>query len=68
MNFMRDEERGCKERATRKIGPIAIGPLGWLEKSPSASLLAAGAFAYERIFLRKAKTRFYLANDCTVRR
>ena len=29
-----------KERATQKIGQSAIGPPGWLEKGPSASLLA----------------------------
>ena len=29
-----------KERATQKIGQSAIGPQGWLEKGPSASLLA----------------------------
>ena len=28
-----------KERATQKIGQSAIGPPGWLEKGPSASLL-----------------------------
>jgi hypothetical protein len=28
-----------EERATRKIGQSAIGPPGWLEKGPSASLL-----------------------------
>jgi hypothetical protein len=27
-----------EERATRKIGQSAIGPLGWLKKGPSASL------------------------------
>jgi hypothetical protein len=29
-----------EERATQKIGQSAIGPPGWLEKGPSASLLA----------------------------